>query len=459
MWRGLARARSAVITCLDRNGNYERLIQPPSPHRNSNVMSFVLVGLNHRTAPVEVRERLAFTSAELPDALRLMVDRQAIQEGLIVSTCNRVELLALTSTDPQQGLQRLHNFLYDFKNCEVGCFDKHLYQYTDINAIKHAFRVAASLDSLVIGEPQILGQIKEAFQLAQNTQTTGHALTRLMNRAFAVAKRVRNETGVASNAVSISFVAVELARKVFDSLHGNNVLLLGAGEMAELAARHLISNGASRILIANRTYETAAQLATEMKGEAIRFEDLDTRLHEADIVICSTGAPHYLIGPEQIRKTLTARRHRPIFLIDISVPRNIDPAISNLENAFVFDIDDLQSVAQANLKEREREALRAEELIEAEAERFASVIAEGSVNKVIGVFRSEIQQLAFAEFERSRKRLGNLTPEQEEALRVMLNAVVNKFTYPIIQKMRDSEDGHSAYLDAFREFYHPEEKE
>ncbi|HYE75052.1 MAG TPA: glutamyl-tRNA reductase, partial [Blastocatellia bacterium] len=234
---------------------------------------------------------------------------------------------------------------------------------------------------------------------------------------------------------------------------------LGAGEMAELAARHLITNGASRILIANRTYENAAELANEMKGEAIPFEELDSRLHEADIVICSTGAPHYLLGPEHVRRALTARRHRPIFLIDISVPRNIDPAISNLENAFVFDIDDLQAVAQANLKEREREALRAEELIEAEAERFASVIAEGSINKVIGVLRSEIQQLAFAELERSRKRLGDLTPEQEEALRVMLNSVVNKFTYPIIQKMRESEDGHSAYLDAFREFYHPEKKE
>lgn len=421
-------------------------------------MSLVLVGLNHRTAPVEVRERLAFGEKELPDALRAMVDHAAVQEGLIVSTCNRVELLALTPHEPQEGLRRLREFLYGFKRCAPGCFDKHLYQHADVQAIKHTFRVAASLDSLVIGEPQILGQVKEAFQFAQEARTAGHALTRLMNRAFAVAKRVRNETGVASSAVSISFVAVELARKVFDTLQGTTVMLLGAGEMAELAARHLTTNGASRLLIANRTFENAAQLAAEMKGEPVRFDDLSSHLPEADIVICSTGAPHHLLGPEHVRRALTIRRHRPVFLIDISVPRNIDPAISELENAFVFDIDDLQSVAQTNLKEREREALRAEELVEAEAERFASVLAEGNLNKVIGVFRREIQDLAFAELERSRKRLGQLTPEQEEAIRVMLNAVVNRFTHPIIQKMRESEDGHSAYLDAFREFYHRDDR-
>lgn len=422
-------------------------------------MSFILVGLNHRTAPVEVRERLAFGERELPAALQAMVDRDAIQEGLIVSTCNRVELLATSSLEPREALRRIHDFLYEFKKCSTGCFDKHLYQYADVDAIRHAFRVAASLDSLVIGEPQILGQVKDAFQLAQETHTVGHTLTRLMNRAFAVAKRVRNETGVASNAVSISFVAVELARKVFETLRGTTVLLLGAGEMAELAARHLITNGASRLLIANRTYENAVQLAGEMRGEAVRLDDLGSRLHEGDIVICSTGAPHHLLGPEHVRRALTVRRHRPMFLIDISVPRNIDPAISGLDNAFVFDIDDLQAVAQANLKEREREAQRAEELIAAEAERFALVHAEGNVNKVIGVFRREVQDLAFAEFERSRKRLGDLSPAQEEAIRVMLNAIVNRFTHPIIQKMRESEDGHSAYLDAFRGFYHREEGE
>lgn len=329
-----------------------------------------------------------------------------------------------------------------------------MFQYTDAEAIKHAFRVAASLDSMIVGEPQILGQVKDAFHCAQAAGTVGHTLTRLMNRAFAVAKKVRNETAIAANAISISYVAFELARKVFDSLEGTTVLLLGAGEMAELAAKHFVTNGASRLLIANRTYESARALAEEMKGEAVRLEDFDQRLMEADIVLCSTGAPHYLVTSDQIAQALEQRRNRPMFLIDISVPRNIDPAITEIDNAFVFDIDDLEAVAETNMQERQREALRAEAIVALEAERFAASLAEGNLNKVIGVFRREVQQLALDELERSRKRLGNLTPEQEEALRIMLNSLVNKFTHPIIRQLRESEDGHSSYLEAFREFYH-----
>jgi glutamyl-tRNA reductase len=311
---------------------------------------------------------------------------------------------------------------------------------------------------MIVGEPQILGQVKEAFQLAQNAGTVGHTLTRLMNRAFAVAKKVRNETGIAANAVSISYVAVELARKVFDSLDGTSVLLLGAGEMAELAAKHFITNGAKQLLIANRTFEHAKNLAAEMKGEAVPFDALAQRLTDADVVLCSTGAAQYLVTPQQIEHALEKRRYRPMFLIDISVPRNIDPAISDLDNAFVFDIDDLAAVAAANLKERQREAERAELIVAAEAERFAASLTEGNLNKVIGVFRREMKQLALDELERSRKRLGALTPEQEEALHVMLNSLVNKFTHPIIKQLRDSEDGHSPYLEAFRAFYHQDKE-
>jgi glutamyl-tRNA reductase len=311
---------------------------------------------------------------------------------------------------------------------------------------------------MVVGEPQILGQVKEAFHRAQEAQTIGHTLNRLMSRAFAVAKRVRNETGIGANAVSISFVAVELARKVFDTLKGTTILLLGAGEMAELAARHLIGYGANRILVANRTYENAERLAREMNGSAVRFEDFERRLAEADIVICSTGAAHYLIHPHQVRHALEARRNRPVLLIDISVPRNIDPAVSALDNVFAFDVDDLEAVTAANRTEREREALRAEAIIELEAERFAASLAEGDLNAVIGAFRREIHEMALAEFERSRKRLGTMTAEQEEAIRIMLNAVVNKFTHPIIKQLRESDEGHSQYLQAWRELYHRDDK-
>lgn len=412
-------------------------------------MSIVLIGLNHHTAPVEVRERLAFPEGEVLSALHAMTAREAIQEALIISTCNRVEVIA-EAADANE----LRNFLYDLKDLPHNSLNKHLFQYTDTDAVKHAFRVAASLDSMIVGEPQILGQVKDAFQRAQQAGTVGHTLTRLMNRAFAVAKKVRNETGIGANAVSISYVAVELARKVFDTLDGTTVMLLGAGEMAELAAKHFITNGARRLLIANRTLENAQSLATEMNGEAMSLDDLERRLPEVDIVLCSTGAPHYLITSQQINQALAARRYRPMFLIDISVPRNIDPAISDIDNAFVFDIDDLEAVAEANRQERQREAQRAEEIVQTEAQRFAASLGEGNLNQVIGVFRREIHQLALDELERSRKRLGELSPEQEEAIKIMLNSLVNKFTHPIIRQLRESEDGHSTYLEAFREYYH-----
>jgi glutamyl-tRNA reductase len=425
-------------------------------------MGIVLVGVSHKTAPVEVRERLAFAETGIAGALREVVDHQAISEGLIVSTCNRVEILAatprLTEEENALGIARLSDFLHRYHGCAPASLNGHLYHHTDLSAIKHVFRVTASLDSMVVGEPQILGQVKEAFHLARDAQTVGHTLNRLMSRAFAVAKRVRNETAITANAVSISFVAVELARKVFETLQGTTILLLGAGEMAELAARRLINYGASRLLIANRTYENAERLANELSGAAVRFEDLTRRLPEADIILCSTGAAQYLIRPDHIRPALNARRNRPMLLIDISVPRNVDPAVSELDNVFAFDIDDLEAVTRTNRQEREREALRAEAIIETEAERFAAALAEGDLNKVIGAFRREVVAMAQAELERSRKRLGPLTAEQEEALRIMLNAVVNKLTHPIIKQLRESEEGHSQYLQPWRELYHRDEE-
>lgn len=425
-------------------------------------MGIVIIGVSHKTAPVEVRERLAFAESGISGALHEIIDHQTISESLIVSTCNRVEILAATpnidASETERGIARLYDFIHRYHGCARESFNGHFYHHADLDAIKHVFRVASSLDSMVVGEPQILGQVKDAFHRAQEAQTVGHMLNRLMSRAFAVAKRVRNETGIASSAVSVSFVAVELARKVFDTLNGLTVMLVGAGEMAELAARHLINYGASRILVANRTYENAERLAQELNGAAVRFEEMEQRLADADIIICSTGAPHYLLRPDQVRRTLNARRNRPMLMIDISVPRNIDPAVSDLDNVFAFDIDDLEAVTKTNLQEREREAVRAEAIITTEAEQFIAALAEGDINTVIGAFRREINALALAELERSRKRLGPLTADQEEALHVMLNALVNKFTHPIIKQLRESEEGHSAYLDAFRELYHHDDQ-
>jgi glutamyl-tRNA reductase len=420
-------------------------------------MGIVLVGTSHKTAPVEVRERLAFAESRLAGALRELVDREMISEGLIVSTCNRVELIAATPNGAGQtenAVSRLYDFLSSFHQHDLSPLRKHLYDLAGRAAIKHVFRVTSSLDSMVVGEPQITGQVKEAFQRAQDAAVVGHELTRLMNRAFAVAKRVRNETGVGSSAVSISFVAVELARKVFEDLKGSAVMLLGAGEMAELAAKHLLNYGASRLLIVNRTFENAVALAGELNGEPVPFEEFEKRLPEAEILICSTGAPDYLIRPDHVRRALERRRNRPVLLVDISVPRNIDPAIGRLDNAFLFDVDDLEAVAEANRAERKREASRAEEIIEAEAEQFFRALAEGDLNAVIGEFRQQVYEMAFSEFERSRKRLGDLSEGQEEALRVLINAIVNKFTHPVIKQLRESEDGHSPYLSAWRDLYH-----
>jgi glutamyl-tRNA reductase len=409
-----------------------------------------------------VRERLAFAESRLADALRELVDREMISEGLIVSTCNRVELIAATPNGaerPESAVSHLYEFLERFHQYDISPLRKHLYDLAGQAAVKHVFRVTSSLDSMVVGEPQITGQVKEAFQRAQDSAVVGHELTRLMNRAFAVAKRVRNETGIGSSAVSISFVAVELARKVFEDLKGSSVMMIGAGEMAELAAKHLLNYGASRLLIANRTYENAAALAAELNGEPVRFEDFEKRLPEAEILICSTGAPSYLIRADQIRRALERRRNRPMLLVDISVPRNIDPAIGRLDNAFLFDVDDLESIAEANRAERQREAIRAEEIIEAEAEQFFRALAEGDLNAVIGAFRRQVSELAFTEFDRSRKRLGDLSEDQEQALRVMINAIVNKFTNPVIKQLRNSENGHSPYLSAWRDLYHRDPNE
>jgi glutamyl-tRNA reductase len=419
-------------------------------------MSIVLVGVSNKTAPVEVRERLAFADTQIHDALHQLVDRELICEGLIVSTCNRVEVIAAIpkNNEADAAISHIYGFLHQFHRCDSSLLSKHCYHHSGSSAIKHIFRVTSSLDSMVVGEPQITGQVKEAFQQARDAESVGHLLTRLMNRAFAVSKRVRNETGIGSSAVSISFVAVELARKVFETLQGTTVMLVGAGEMAELAARHLLSYGASRILVVNRTYENAERLAADLNGEPLSFEQFGKRLPEAEIVICSTGAPHYLVVPEQVRSALATRRNRPMMLIDISVPRNIDPAISNLDNAFVFDVDDLESIAESNRTERQREASRAESIIDTEVERFTAALAEGDLNAVIGAFRREVNSMAFSELDRSRKRLGDLSEDQEEALRVMLNAIVNKFTQPVIKQLRESEDGHSPYLKAWRDLYH-----
>ena len=404
-------------------------------------MSIVLIGLNHKTAPVAVRERLAFTDEACAEGLPMLVDGEVVNEGLIVSTCNRVEILAATSGERfAEGTERITDFLSRSRSVAHEDFSHHLYSHADDAAVRHIFRVASSLDSMAVGEPQVLGQVRRAYSLAVEAGTAGRVLNRLVHQAFHVAKRVRTETGIAASAVSISYMAVELGRKVFGDLKGRTVLLVGAGEMAELSAKHLINAGVSRVLVTNRTEEKAQMVAAEFNGEAREFSRLAASLAEADIVICSTTANQYLITPAIAREALEMRRNRPSFFIDISVPRNIDPEVGQIPNLFVFDIDDLESVIASNIREREREAERAELIVESEVMQFQQSLRTLDIGPTLGALRQKLQDIARAELMRQRQRLGKLTPEQERAIEALLMATVNKISHPIINRLKSSYD-------------------
>jgi glutamyl-tRNA reductase len=406
-----------------------------------NDMSMVLTGISHKTAPVEVRERLALTDEACAESLSVLVDGEVVREALILSTCNRVEVLAtINPARLEEGTAHVSGFFSSACAVPFDALRRHLYTHEDMDAVRHILRVASSLDSMVVGEPQVLGQVRRAYTAAVEAGTAGRVLHRLMHTAFHTAKRVRSETGVAGNAVSISYTAVELGRKIFGSLEGRTVMLVGAGEMAELAARHLVGAGATRILVTNRTDETARRLAAEFGGEALPYENFAAHLSEADIVICSTGAGRYLLTPEMARTALELRRNRPAFFIDISVPRNIDPAIGEIGNLFVFDVDDLEAVVASNLREREREAARAESIIEAEVARFEQSLRHSDIGQKIGELRKELQTIARQELTRQRRRLGQLTPAQERAVEALLVSAVNKISHPVIQQMRRSAD-------------------
>ena len=422
-------------------------------------MSIVLVGINHKSAPVEVRELLAFTEDACATGLRALVDGNVVREGLIVSTCNRVEVLAETASERlSDTIERVSQFLSKTDSLPRSFFETHLYQHTDDEAIRHLFRVTSSLDSMVVGEPQVLGQVRRAYSIALEAGTAGRILNRLVHHAFRVAKRVRTETGIGANAVSISYMAVELGKKIFNSLEGRTALLIGAGEMAELSARHLLNAGVSRVLLANRTEERAGRLAAELGGEPVNFDELTDHLAEADIIICSTAADEYLITEQMARAALSKRRNRPSFFIDISVPRNIDPAVGKIPNVFVFDIDDLESVISSNIREREREAERAELIVESEIMQFQQTLRVLDIGPTIGALRNKLQDIAKGELARQRNRLGPLTAEQEAAIQALLVSTVNKISHPLLSHMRRSYDASDAEtIQAWRDIFGLEE--
>lgn len=392
------------------------------------MIDIVLLGLNHKTAPVALRECLAFSGNQVETALDDFSKYPHLSEMILISTCNRVEIL-MTTSDRELAIQSAKEYISRFKGISVAEFDGALYIHTGEDAVRHVFRVAASLDSMVVGEPQILGQMKDAYLTATRLKTSGVILNRLLHKTFFVAKRVRTETGIGDHAVSISYAAIELGRKIFGSLEGKKVLLIGAGEMAELAVEHLIRNRSGDVFVANRTFERGMELAKRFNGRAIRLEEITDCLKEVDIVISSTGAPGFILTRDQVKSVMRPRKNRPVFFIDIAVPRDIDPEINRIGNAYVYDIDDLKNVIDVNIEDRNREAIKAERMVDEAVIQFRKWYESLGVVPTIVALRNKIEQIAESEIHKTLQSLKHLSDEDRQALQRMTQAMVNKILH------------------------------
>ncbi len=398
-------------------------------------MKLLITGVSHKTAPVEVRECLAFREETLPAALADLKSREGVTECVILSTCNRVEI-TLTTDDGADPQSIVDAFLADHKSVSAESIGPHLYRHEGEAAIHHLFRVAASLDSMVVGEPQILGQLKNAYAVAKDCGALCGWLDGLVSRAFGVAKRVRSETGIGQMAVSVSFAAVELARKIFGSLSNRTIMIVGAGKMSELAAKHLRRSGASHVFVTNRTHERAVEMAQLFQGTPVEYTRFVSMLPEVDIVIASSGAPHYILRKEDMQRVIAARRNKPMFVIDIAVPRNIDPAVNEVDNVFLYDIDDLQEVVNANLRERMKEADHAETMVTEEVERMMARLKVAEVTPTIVGLQEQLEQIRSAEIEKVRRKCGPFTPELEQAIEMLTRGIVNKIAHGPISELR-----------------------
>ncbi len=403
-------------------------------------MKLSVTGVNHVTAPVEVRERLAFDAARLPDFLRDLHAQPGVQEGMILSTCNRVEIAvaAEDSFDPRQSVAA---FLARASAADAGWVGQFLYHHDGQDAIRHLFRVAASLDSMVIGEPQILGQMKAAYEAAKLQGTVNGYLDSVLTRAFSVAKRVRSETEIGQSAVSVSYAAVELAKQIFGSLSGKRAILVGAGKMSELAARHLRRSGVAEILVTNRSPERAARMAEIFQGRAVDYATFVSALKDVDVLIASSGAPHYILTKDDMRRVMSARRNRPMFLIDIAVPRNIEPAVNELDSVFLYDIDDLQRAVEENRKGRREEAATAQHIVDEEVERMILRLRAREMTPLIVALQQQLESMRMAEIERARGKLGALSPQQEEAIEAVTRGIINKLAHGPISELRRAAAG------------------
>jgi glutamyl-tRNA reductase len=424
-------------------------------------MRYQLIGVNHKSAPLELRERLAIPESRLPDCCRDLTAHPGVEEGMIISTCNRVEMITHTAN----GSADLRGFLHDHFHLTADELDSHLYEYREKDAVRHLFRVASSLDSMVVGEAQILGQVKEAYAVARAVGSVRGQLDQLFTRAFAVAKRVRTETAVGSSSVSIASVAVELAKKIFGTLQGKHVFIVGAGKMSELAARHLIAHGCESIFVSNRTYDRAVGLAHRFKGQAIKFDDLYENCDKADIVITSTGSPQAIFRKEHGEQFLARRKNKPMFFIDIAVPRDVSPEMAKLDGIFAYDIDDLQQAVSSHVADRHKEAELAEAIIASEVEKFEARF-EARINTLdvvptIVSLQDHLETIRQAEIDRVRGRMGPLTPDQEMAVEALTRGIINKVMHTPITTLKTAarEAEATTVIDVVRRLFNLHEKE
>ena len=414
-------------------------------------MHLTLVGLSHKTAPVEIREKLTFPANRQDEALTLLTSLPGVSEAVIVSTCNRTEIYAVTASEID-GPAAVIDFAAEFHGLERAELARYLYVREGEVVIRHLFRVVASLDSMVLGEAQILGQVKEAYEYSFNNGASGRIFNKLFRQSFEVGKRVRTETEIGENAVSISYAAVELAKKVFDSLEGRTILVLGAGKMSELTAKHLMSNGVGNVLVANRTFERAVELADKFEGEAIPYEDLFVRMADADIVISSTAATEYVVTKEQVAAVRKGRRSAPLFLIDIALPRDIDPAVNDLPDVYLYNIDDLNGVVSSNLQERMQEAELAEVIVGEEMTLFERWLESLEVVPTVAAIRAKAETVRQAELEKAMKRLGGLSEKERATVEALTAAIVSKMLHgptERLKKVAADKDGY-AHLESAR---------
>jgi glutamyl-tRNA reductase len=417
-------------------------------------MPLFVAGLSHKNAPIELRERLAVEEDKLRELLRDIAATGAVDEALVLSTCNRVEVYGVAAV-PGEARAVAFRHLCAHRGVGLTAIEPLLYTHLEAEAVRHAFRVASSLDSMMIGEPQILGQVKDAFALAQACETIGPGLHPLFTQAFAVAKRVRTETEIARHAVSVSFAAVELAKKIFAGLAGRAVLLVGAGKMGELAARHLVEQGAFPIYVANRTWARAQEMARALSGTAVPWDELETALGSVDIVITSTGAPEPVITRVAVQRAMHGRRARPLFVVDIAVPRDVEAGVDGLGDVYRYDIDDLRQVVDANIRERLREAQRAEALVEREVGRFVARLRDVEVIPTIVSLRERLEEIRRGEVRKALARLPDAAPETRQALEALSAAIVNKILHAPITKLRDASraGSHRSWLEVVHELF------